>query len=142
MGSPRRLSLTLTVDPVRYVVARFPVSDPWPAPTPGDDAFFSVTRTGGEVSLVATPEQVPAGATARDEGWRRLEVVGPLDLSIVGVMAELAGVLAEAGVSIFPVATHDTDHLLVRAEQLAPACAALGAAGHLVHGSRGPGSPR
>jgi hypothetical protein len=64
--------------------------------------------------------------------WRRLEVAGPLDLALVGVMSELAGILAGAGVSVFPVATHDTDHLLVRADRLDAACDALRAAGHRV----------
>ncbi len=50
-----------------------------------------------------------------------LEVEGPLSFSLLGVLAALTVPLAKAGVSVFPIATHDTDHLLIRTrdEQLA-----------------------
>lgn len=59
-----------------------------------------------------------------------LEVAGPLDFALTGVLAGLAVPLAEAGVSIFALATYDTDVLLVREAQLDAAIAALRAAGH------------
>jgi len=65
-----------------------------------------------------------------ERGWRALEVAGPLDLTMTGVMANLAGALAGAGVSLFAVSSYDTDVLLVREAQLAAAVAALRAAGH------------
>lgn len=43
-----------------------------------------------------------------------------------------ANPLAEAGLSVFAIASYDTDHLLVR--DLAIACVALFAAGHRVCG--------
>lgn len=59
-----------------------------------------------------------------------LEVAGPLDFALTGVLAGHAVPLAEAGVSIFALATYDTDVLLVREAQLDAAIAALRAAGH------------
>jgi hypothetical protein len=59
-------------------------------------------------------------------------VQGPLDLTLTGVLAALAGALAEAGVSLFAVSTYDTDYLLVRQKDLDRAAAALRAAGHTV----------
>ena len=41
---------------------------------------------------------------------------------------------AAAGVTVFPIATHDTDYLLVRHDQLGAAIGALRAAGHEVGG--------
>ena len=66
------------------------------------------------------------------KSWRCLCVVGPLDLSMVGVLSALAEVLAQAGVAIFVVSTYDTDDLLVRTVDLRQAVQALQAAGHLV----------
>ena len=47
-------------------------------------------------------------------------------------MASLAEPLADANVSIFPIATHDTDYLLIRESQLDIAIHALTSYGHAV----------
>jgi hypothetical protein len=44
----------------------------------------------------------------------------------------LAKPLADAGISIFGISTYDTDHILVRADRLEEAKAALKAAGHII----------
>ena len=51
---------------------------------------------------------------------------------MVGVLAGISRVLADAGVSIFSVSTFDTDYVLLRSADLARALAALRAAGALV----------
>lgn len=97
-------------------------------------AFASVTRTPAELSIVCDETHVPADVAA-SRGWRAFEVRGPLDLSLVGVLAELAAPLVQAGVSIFPIATYDTDWILVREAQLDAACDAFTRAGFLLHGA-------
>ena len=87
----------------------------------------------GELTVVAPQDAVPEGVVA-ERGWRALEVAGPLDLTMTGVMAALSGTLAEAGVALFAVSSYDTDVLLVREAQLPAAVAALRAAGHDVAG--------
>ncbi len=91
--------------------------------------FFSLTRTPEELSLVCLQASVPEGVLA-ERGWRCLQVAGPLDFSLTGVLASLASCLAEAKVSIFAISTYDTDYLLVQAEDLETAIRALRAAGH------------
>lgn len=91
--------------------------------------FVSLTRTPDEVSIVCVEAAVPQGTTC-ERGWRGLQVEGPLDFSLTGVLASLAGPLADAGVSLFALSTYDTDYLLVRQEQLGQARQALIAAGH------------
>jgi hypothetical protein len=49
-------------------------------------------------------------------------------------MASVAAPLAEAGVPIFPIATHDTDWVLVPGAQLDDAVRALRGAAHDVEG--------
>ncbi|MBV9879222.1 MAG: ACT domain-containing protein [Gemmatirosa sp.] len=122
------LTLALLAEPLALCrLASDAPAPPWAAGGP----FVSVTRTAAELSIVCAAAAVPEDAVA-SRGWRALRVDGPLDLALVGVMASLAGPLAAADVSIFPVATYDTDWLLVPGAQVDAACAALVAAGHVV----------
>lgn len=93
--------------------------------------LWSLTRTPEELSVVCAAEAVPAGVRAEGP-WRALRVAGTLDFALVGVMSGIAAPLAAAAVSIFTIATFDTDYVLVRAAQLDEAVAALRAAGHTV----------
>jgi hypothetical protein len=102
-----------------------------PVPDPGGAAFWSLTRTAAETSLVCAEDDAPDAATVVG-GYRALEVEGPLDLALTGVMAGIAAPLAGAGVPILPIATHDTDYLLIPGAQLDQAVAALADAGHAV----------
>ena len=45
---------------------------------------------------------------------------GPLDFALTGVMASLVSPLPGAGVSIFAIATYDTDYVLARATDVGP----------------------
>ena len=129
--SPRAL-LTLTVLPDRYAVCRLDSKAPFPAwATDGD--FVCIARTQDELSIVCLERNVPAG-TNNEPGWRTLKCEGPLDYSLTGIVASLAEPLAEAGVPIFPIATHDTDYILVKERHLETATRALTAYGHHVRG--------
>ena len=117
----------------RLSVCRMPADSPWPRP-PAGPSFFSVTRTDAEMSVVCTDDATPPGDHVRVEpDWRALEVAGPLDFAMVGVMAALTAPLADVDVSVFVVSTYDTDYLLVHAAALEKAIEALRGAGHQVH---------
>ena len=109
----------------RFAVCKLPPDAPVPA------AFWSVTRTEDELSVICLEEAVPEGAVVQ-RGWRGLQVAGPLDFALTGVAAALTTPLAAADVSVLPIATYDTDYLFVREETLERAVAALAAAGHTV----------
>ena len=98
--------------------------------------FCSVTRTAEELSIVCREDSVPAGVQS-NHGWRLLSVQGPLDLSMVGVLAGLTATLARANVSLFAVSTFDTDYLLVRETDLRRAVEALEVAGYGLDSSSG-----
>ena len=95
--------------------------------------FLSVTWTPAELSIVCAEEKIP-GEVRCERGWRALKLEGMLDLSAVGVLVSVAEPLAEAGVSIFTIATYDTDYALVKEDQLDTATTALQRAGHELHG--------
>ena len=129
--SPRAL-LTLTVLPERYAICRLDPQAPVPSwATEGD--FVCIARTAAELSIVCSEKNVPTGTNC-EPGWRNLKCEGPLDYSLTGIMASLAEPLADAGVPIFPIATHDTDYILVKERHLEAAVRALTAYGHHVRG--------
>lgn len=92
-------------------------------------AFFSVTRTTEETSVVCEERRIPDGVRA-ERGFRLLRVAGTIPFAATGVLASVASPLADAGVPIFVVSTFDTDYLLIHESRLESAIAALRAAGH------------
>jgi hypothetical protein len=92
--------------------------------------FRSVTRTEHEVSVVCRDHDVPDGESV-DRGWTVLEVKGPLDFSLTGVITSLVEPLAAAEITIFLISTFETDYILVRSTDLARAVDALEDAGHV-----------
>ena len=94
--------------------------------------FTFFARTDEELSLVCPLDACPASALNRQDGWRCLRVKGPLDFSLIGILAELANCLAKAGVPIFAVSTYNTDYILVKKENFEMALEALEKAGHKV----------
>ena len=59
-------------------------------------------------------------------------MLGPLSLSMVGIMAQLGSVFAKANVSIFVVSTFDTDYFLIKHNDLSNAVDALRRDGYKV----------
>ena len=88
--------------------------------------------TGEEISLVCPTDAVPGETLAREDGWRGFRIEGTLDFSLVGVLAELSGLLARSGISLFAVSTYDTDYILVKEDHFERALAVLAEAGHTV----------
>jgi len=124
-------TLELQLLPGRMAVCQLPAdAEPplWCLRAPG---FCSLTRTAEEWSAVCAEEAVPENIR-RETGWRLFRVAGTLDFSLTGVMASIAGPLGDAGVSLFAIATYDTDYVMVKADCLDEATAALRAAGHVV----------
>jgi uncharacterized protein len=126
--------------PGRWAVCRLsPESSPPPwssQPSP----LTVIARTAAELSIVAPEGQVPEGTRA-ERGFRVLAVDGPIPFSETGLVASLTGVLAEAGVSVFPIATYDTDYLLIRDDTIGRAVEALRRDGWSVAAAPQRGSP-
>jgi len=108
--------------------------------------LVSITRTDDELSLllpeqevqwledvVEDPSQTSGMEAMRTErGFAGLRVEGPLDFSLVGILAHLTGALAKAAIPVFALSTFDTDYLFVRDAHRHDAVAALRAAGCVV----------
>jgi len=122
----------LTLLPSEYSICQLPPEDATPAPAwaRGDD-LLALIRTPDEYTVVCEDAKIPEDVRV-EPGWRALKVAGPLEFSMVGVLASLSGTLAQAGVSIFALSTFDTDYLLVKKNQTERAIQALKSAGHIV----------
>lgn len=88
--------------------------------------------TDEEKSLVCPTRLVPAETLERSDGWRAFRIDGILDFSLVGILAEISGVLAKNGIGIFAISTFNTDYFLTREEQFSDAARALELAGHII----------
>jgi hypothetical protein len=93
--------------------------------------IWSLTRTSAELSVVCEEHLTPEGAQV-ETGWSAIVVAGPLDFALTGILASIAGPLADARISIFALSTYDTDYVLIKSDQCEAALVALEAAGHTV----------
>jgi hypothetical protein len=129
--SPSWLTLTLRVLPAPLALCRLSATEAIPEWTELARSFLSISRTPTELSIVADESAVPAHVGAQ-RGYRALRVDGTLPLNLIGIFVIIASPLAAARIPIFPIATYDTDYVLVAESELARAIAALEAAGHHV----------
>jgi hypothetical protein len=113
-------------------IARLPPGADHPtwAQRPG---FCCIFRTDDSLTVVC-PQAVVPDDIQSDRGWRCLEVEGPLELDLTGVLASLAIPLARAMVPIFALSSFETDFVLVKDEHLSAARGALERAGFAVDG--------
>jgi len=99
-------------------------------PAPTNAAFWNLSITPDEISLVCAESQIPAQAQSVEHGWKALQVAGTLDFGMVGVIAAISAVLAAAKISIFVVSTYNTDYILVKETALEAAISQLQSAGY------------
>lgn len=137
MGEP---SLQLDLLPEPLGLLRLGSHEPVPDWAATAQHFLCVTRTPGELSIVADAAVMPP-TLPPEQIYRAFRVRGPLPLQLVGILAALTAPLAAAQVPIFPIATYDTDYLLVRVDDVSRARQALVAAGHQVFPDAAAGSP-
>lgn len=117
------MTLKLTVLQERYAIAQLEAGTEVPEWAERGE-FHSATRTDREVSIICPEQNVPEGVKA-EKGWRILKIQGQLEFSLIGIIAEIAGRLAGAGISIFVTSTYDTDYILVKEEKLEKAVETL-----------------
>lgn len=130
MDTDSKLRLSVTEE--RFAVCRLQPDQEIPA-WATESEFFSITRTAEELSVVCLEPSIPSGVKA-ESGWRALQVEGPLDFSLVGILGAIIKPLAAAEISVFAISTYDTDYVLVKENVLNIAVAALRGASHEVQG--------
>ncbi|MYS84605.1 ACT domain-containing protein [Embleya scabrispora] len=123
--------VNLRLLPESYAVCRLDPAGEHRLPAAGSGSLYCLTRTPEELSLVCVENLVPPDVEVERE-WSAMVVAGPLDFSLTGILASIAGPLAEAGIPLFAVSTYDTDYVLVKSDRARDAIAVLGAAGHTI----------
>ncbi|MBQ4089573.1 MAG: ACT domain-containing protein [Clostridia bacterium] len=93
------------------------------ATLPEGVCFFA--RTDNELSLVCETKNLPEATYACENEWRMFRVSGALDFSLIGILARITSILAEAGISVFCVSTYDTDYVLIKSEAFPKAISTL-----------------
>ncbi len=95
-----------------------------------DSEYNFIGRTDEEKSLVCITSEVPTNTIKRDDGWKAFRIQGILDFSLIGILAKIATVLADNGISIFAVSTYNTDYVLIKKENYQKGLDVLRVAGY------------
>ena len=90
--------------------------------------LFFFSKTAEELSLVCPETDLPAAVLQ----WRALKICGVLDFALVGILAKISSLLANAGISIFAVSTYNTDYIFIKESHLQKAAAALRTNGYQI----------
>lgn len=78
--------------------------------------FYSLTVTAEEISLVCN-SSMNVDALHTETDWRVFKLIGPFEFTVIGVLKQIATILADNHISIFAVSTFDTDYILVKDHQ-------------------------
>ncbi|MEM9950899.1 MAG: ACT domain-containing protein [Chloroflexota bacterium] len=89
---------------------------PQPFPTwLGQVSPFFVAQTSDEYSIICPQDAIPKGIDY-SANYHCFRVDGDLDFDEIGVVARLSKPLADAGISLFLVSTHDRDYVFVHVD--------------------------
>ncbi|RHW77298.1 ACT domain-containing protein [Colwellia sp. RSH04] len=94
-----------------------------PAQVFKSDIYF-IAKTFDEISIVL-PQNIQLNSDDVERDWQALEVVGPLDFTLTGILSNISTVLANEKISIFAMSTFDTDYILVKEAKIKAAIEAL-----------------
>lgn len=97
-----------------------------------DSEYSFIGKTEEEKSLVCITADVPPNTTERDDGWKAFRIQGVLDFSLVGILSEISGILAENQIGIFAISTFNTDYILTKKENYRKALEVLRNAGYKI----------
>ena len=89
-----------------------------------DAPIFFIAKTYEETSI-GLPQSVNILSDEVEKDWQALEVVGPLDFTLTGILSKISTILADEKISIFAISTFDTDYILVKSKNVSLATAAL-----------------
>lgn len=117
------MKLTLSVLEDVFTIHRFPPDQDVPKQV-FEEKFVSICKTDDELSIVCS-SSILLDSESHEDGWSCIKVLGPLDFSLTGILADISTVLAKAKISIFAISSFDTDYILVKSETLQAAKTAL-----------------
>lgn len=108
--------LTLKLFKEKYGVCRLEKDEKLPNWCTLND-FVSITKTEDELSIVCKEDTIEEGVVC-EKDWRMLKILGPLDFSLIGILASISSILAANKISIFAISTYDTDYILLKNDKV------------------------
>lgn len=81
-----------------------------------ESQYCFIGKTDEEKSLVCATSEVPSNVIKKDDGWKAFYIEGVLDFSLIGILSQIASILADNAISIFAVSTYNTDYVLIKSE--------------------------
>ncbi len=109
-------TVILKILPDVFDVVKLTPPQAFPAWLANASTFF-VAQTSDEYSIMCPQDCVPQDVRSGTD-WFCIRVDGDLETDQVGVAAGVSKPLADAGLSIILVGTHDRDYVLVESELL------------------------
>ena len=127
----KSMILNLIVLAKKYSVYKFKIESALPEWIYSSD-FYSITRTKDELSVVAIQNDPISEDIICSKDWRIIKIAGPLDFSLIGVIADITNIFKEEKIPILTISTHDTDYILVKQKDLNIGIKALSDKGHKI----------
>jgi len=97
-----------------------------------DGSHFFIAQTDDELSIMCPQDCIPDDLTYSAD-WRCFRVDGDLEFDEIGVVARVSKPLADKGISLFLVSTHDRDYVFVSQNDLNRATHIYQSAGYTVN---------
>lgn len=126
MSSSPELKLRLLAD--SFTIHRMGPESAIPPAVLDSEPWF-MAQTEDELSIVCKSD-VYVQSEKAEQDWACFKVLGPLDFTLVGIIARISDTLARELISIFVISTFDTDYILVKNSDLDRALKVLGSAGY------------
>jgi hypothetical protein len=125
------MQLNLIILKDKYAIYRFETDSDIPNWIRNSD-FYSITKTKDELSIISKQLDLTTEVPETNKDWRILKIQGPLDFSLIGIIAEISRILKEIKISIFTISTYDTDYIFLKNQDLNKAIDSLKANGHKI----------
>lgn len=119
--------MKLRLLPELFGILKLTPPQPFPEWLTSADLFF-IAQTEDEYSIMCPQGHIPSEITY-DADWRCFRVDGDLAFDEIGVVARVSKPLADDGMSLFLVSTHDRDYVFVAQSDLSRAIDIYHAAG-------------
>jgi uncharacterized protein len=112
------IAMNLKVLDGKYAVYKFKSESALPGWIYSSE-FYSITKTSDEISVVAIQTDLNSKEIiCTNNDWRIIKIEGPLDFTMVGILADFSSIFSKKNISIFTVSTFDTDYILVKQKDL------------------------
>jgi len=107
---------TLMVLNNEFTIHRFHPNDTIPNNV-FESEFYWIGKTDEEISIVCE-SNILLNSPKSESNWSILKIIGELDFSLVGILADISSALSKAEISIVALSTFNTDYIMIKTIKL------------------------